>query len=760
MASENQANNRRITRLKLAKESNLSAMPEKADVGTMEGSNHLPGKRKADGNLTKQHHGVKRFALGNLTNAESDNLLAQNPQKASIPMAKIKQFNESKHAASKLRGATKILTRAAMRLEKAFSNKNKPQDEQENRWGDDRDNEKPSNVSDGAAKVGNATNGVMPTKSRRDTAHTGAENTKLSIARNQKPLAQVNDEATNSKNTAEVPSKIPLMLHSEKNVKQLGALDEKKGGRSSNDFEDNSLYVSAVENLDEDNNSSSSNVLEKTGAKGPLQTLNQPARCLKVKKNIATEKIPAVKNAPLEQVTKHPLISDSVTQEAANNNEHKPPPLLAGGINTKLKKQTSNEFELSNDALYVTAIDTLEEEAASSLRRPLAQPTVEQGNEISKQKRRCGTVIVPIQQSIQKPTVTVEPRSPRKKTPPGVNDFDKTYWRDVYQVSEYAQEIFEYLRDRESLYQLKDYMKKQPFLTAPMRALLVDWMVELQESFELNHETLYLAVKIVDAYLSLVVIGRETLQLVASAAFLIAAKYDERVPPTVDDFIYICDGAYVPQQLLEMERTVFRTIGFDLGFPLSYRFLRRYARVALVPMPILTLARYILETSLMEYATVILSDSKLACAALFIARRMSDLPGWNKTLEFYSGYKVDDLKSVIILLNNVIMPKKSSPLLKLTNVREKYSHELFFQVAKCPVITSLEKLFETSELPLNVDTKIGEPSSGRSAKSVENMIVVPQSNPQASGTSETVAPSTSESADKIDTEAQPSTNFP
>lgn len=727
-------------------------MPEKADVGTMEGSNHLPGKRKADVNLSKQHHGVKRFALGNLTNAESDNLLGQNPQKASIPMAKIKQFNESKPAASKLRGATKILTRAAMRLEKAFSNKNKPQDEQENQSSDDRDNEKPSNVSDSAAKVGTAIIGAMPTKSRRDTTNTGGENSKLIVARNQKPVTQVTDEATNSKNSADVLSKPPLLLRGEKNIKQLGALDEKKGGRTSNDFEDNSLYVSAVENLDEDYNSSSSNVVERVGAKGPLQSLNQPARSLKVKKNTAAEKLPAVKTAPIEQVTNRPPISSNATQEAANNNEQKPPPPLVGAINTKLKKQTSNEFELSNDALYVTAIDTLEEEAPSSSRRLPAQPEVDQRNEISQQKSKCGTVLTS-QDSVQKPTIAVEPHSPRKKTPPGVNDFDKTYWRDVYQVSEYAQDIFEYLRERESLYQLKDYMKKQPFLTAPMRALLVDWMVELQESFELNHETLYLAVKIVDAYLSLVIIGRETLQLVASAAFLIAAKYDERVPPTVDDFIYICDGAYVPQELLQMERTIFRTIGYDLGFPLSYRFLRRYARVALVPMPILTLARYILETSLMEYATVVLSDSKLACAALFLARRMSDLPGWNKTLEFYSGYKVDDLKSVVILLNNVIMPKISSPLLKLTNVREKYSHELFFQVAKCPVITNLEKLFETSEQSLNGDTKIGEPSSsGRS--------VGPQSNPQTSGTSETIALSTSEPADKIDTEAQPSTKLP
>lgn len=43
---------------------------------------------------------------------------------------------------------------------------------------------------------------------------------------------------------------------------------------------------------------------------------------------------------------------------------------------------------------------------------------------------------------------------------------------------------------------ISDYMDRQVCLSKNMRALLVDWMVEIQESFELNHETLYLGVKV------------------------------------------------------------------------------------------------------------------------------------------------------------------------------------------------------------------------------------------------------------------------
>lgn len=87
-------------------------------------------------------------------------------------------------------------------------------------------------------------------------------------------------------------------------------------------------------------------------------------------------------------------------------------------------------------------------------------------------------------------------------------------------------DIFNYLKDRERLFPIGDYMDKQVCLSRWMRALLVDWMVEVQESFELNHETLYLAVKLVDLYLTKVTVGKETLQLLGAASLFIASKYD------------------------------------------------------------------------------------------------------------------------------------------------------------------------------------------------------------------------------------------
>merc|ERR1712029_952822 len=216
-----------------------------------------------------------------------------------------------------------------------------------------------------------------------------------------------------------------------------------------------------------------------------------------------------------------------------------------------------------------------------------------------------------------------------------------------------------------------------------MRAILVDWLVEVQESFELNHETLYTAVKVTDIYLSKKQVRKEDLQLVGATACLIACKVDERIPPMVDDFLYVCDDAYSREQLMKMERKMLSVVGFDLGYSLTYRFLRRYGRVCKVTMPVLTLARYILEYSLMEYSVNIeTSESKLAAAAMVLALTMKEITGYKATLEYYSGYRLTDLNNIVQkLLKMLQRPAKEN----LKTIRSKYSHQVFHEVATTPV---------------------------------------------------------------------------
>uniref|UniRef100_A0A1B0FQY4 Uncharacterized protein n=1 Tax=Glossina morsitans morsitans TaxID=37546 RepID=A0A1B0FQY4_GLOMM len=272
------------------------------------------------------------------------------------------------------------------------------------------------------------------------------------------------------------------------------------------------------------------------------------------------------------------------------------------------------------------------------------------------------------------------------RLPNDEEDFDKSNSNDPLQVPQYAMDIFNYLKERESAFPIDDYMKRQVNLSKKMRAILVDWMVGAQRMMEFTNESLYLAVKIVDLFLCKVVINKQKLQLLGATAIFIACKIDNRTIPLIKVLVYVCGDNYKYDDFKRMEISTLRTIGFNLGIPLSYEFLRRYCHYGRVATTTLVLARYILEISLMHYDTVSFSDSKMAAAALFIALRMFGVDqGWNFALEYSSGYKLSDFVEIITVLNGVLHRKPKS---NLNNIREKYLDKTLYEVARVPLMTT------------------------------------------------------------------------
>lgn len=67
------------------------------------------------------------------------------------------------------------------------------------------------------------------------------------------------------------------------------------------------------------------------------------------------------------------------------------------------------------------------------------------------------------------------------------------------------------------------YMRRQPDVTYGMRAILVDWLVEVAQEYKLQNETLYLAISFIDRFLSLMSVVRAKLQLLGTAAMFVAS---------------------------------------------------------------------------------------------------------------------------------------------------------------------------------------------------------------------------------------------
>merc|ERR1719500_1736076 len=215
---------------------------------------------------------------------------------------------------------------------------------------------------------------------------------------------------------------------------------------------------------------------------------------------------------------------------------------------------------------------------------------------------------------------------------------------------EYASAIYSYLRRVEDGLSIKeDFLQGCP-VNGKMRAVLVDWLVEVHSQFKLLQETLYMTIYVIDKFLQSEgsTIRREKLQLVGVTAMFIASKVEEIYSPEISDFVYITDNAYSSAEIREMELRMLRTLGFNFSRPHPLHFLRRNSKAGDVDVLQHTLAKYLVEIALPEYTLAHIPPSLLASAALYLSLMIQE-PGaslssvWSPTLQYYSTYRPDDI---------------------------------------------------------------------------------------------------------------------
>lgn len=222
---------------------------------------------------------------------------------------------------------------------------------------------------------------------------------------------------------------------------------------------------------------------------------------------------------------------------------------------------------------------------------------------------------------------------------------------DPLMVAEYATEIFEYLRDLEvKSIPNPNYMSHQDDLEWKMRGILVDWLIEVHTRFHLLPETLFLAVNIIDRFLSEKVVPLIRLQLVGITAMFIASKYEEVLSPHVENFKRIADDEYEEAEILSAERFVLSTLNYDLSYPNPMNFLRRVSKADNYDFQSRSIGKYLMEISLLDYRFMPYRPSHVAAAAMFLARLMLDRGEWDQTIAYYAGYTEEEVEPVVQLM--------------------------------------------------------------------------------------------------------------
>jgi len=263
-------------------------------------------------------------------------------------------------------------------------------------------------------------------------------------------------------------------------------------------------------------------------------------------------------------------------------------------------------------------------------------------------------------------------------------DIDQNDFDDPQAVAEYVNDIYEYLMEKEKDSVDPAYINNQVDVNEKMRAILVDWLVEVHRMFKLLPETLFLSISLIDRYLSVTQISREKLQLVGVTAMLIASKYEEIYAPECNDFVYISDGAYTKQQILKMEQTLLNTLNFNITHPSSLHFLRRYSKAAGSDYTLHTLCKYLIELMLIDVKLLKYPPSLIAAGSVYLGRAMTQrIPLWTPTLEHYSTYAEQQVRGCALDMNDLLKKSQKS---SLKAIRKKYAMPKFGQVAELPVV--------------------------------------------------------------------------
>ena len=249
--------------------------------------------------------------------------------------------------------------------------------------------------------------------------------------------------------------------------------------------------------------------------------------------------------------------------------------------------------------------------------------------------------------------------------------------------NEYSTEIFTYLRETEDKYRAKStYLAQQQSINDKMRAILIDWLVDVHVKFQLSDETLHLTTNIIDRYvcsLGLQQLPQAKFQLLGVTAMMIAAKYEEIYAPEIMDAVMITDKTYTREEILEMEGEILLALKFRLAHTSAYRFLQRYAMVHQADEKTTLLAHYLIDLALIEYKMLRYAPSNIAVAALYLACKILRKEAWSEKLSIDCNYTESQLRHCAKHLCALLQHAAKG---SLQAVRRKFSQEKYQCIAK------------------------------------------------------------------------------
>lgn len=246
---------------------------------------------------------------------------------------------------------------------------------------------------------------------------------------------------------------------------------------------------------------------------------------------------------------------------------------------------------------------------------------------------------------------------------------------------EYLVEIYNSLLKEELENRVKvNYIRDQLDINEQMRAILIDWLIDVHLKFSLKDETLFLTTSLIDRYLSRAVITRSRLQLLGVACLMIACKQEEIYTPHIKDFVYITDSAYAKEEILGMELEILKLLEFNVVIASPLSFFMIISQLFNFTPKQYTFGRYLMEVFLIDYRMTKYLPSLIACTCSYILMKFFHYPNYqeiyNNIYNANSSASVlkDCARDICYLIDNIDDSK-------LMAAKRKFSSKELYQVS-------------------------------------------------------------------------------
>ena len=256
---------------------------------------------------------------------------------------------------------------------------------------------------------------------------------------------------------------------------------------------------------------------------------------------------------------------------------------------------------------------------------------------------------------------------------------------NISYVGEYLEEIYVNLLLEETQATTKPkfgYMNTQPEINEIMRAILIDWIIDVHLRFNLRQETLFMTIWLIDTYLSFAFVHRDKLQLLGITCLLISCKSHEIYYPQNDKLIEMTDNAYSKEEMLTMENEILKKLNFFIVCPNPIDFYNILSKMFNFEKKQYYLGNFFIESALVNYQILKYSSSVIASSCTYLVMKYYRINGYQKLYnnfiineQFPEDVIKDAAKEIYVLVDNL---SKS----KFKSVKKKYSLTQFENISE------------------------------------------------------------------------------